>query len=716
MKGKSVAVDTSGWLHKGLYVCAEDFVDSGYVDNQLYVDFILSRVKTFEANGVKLILVFDGKRNNLKGDTQRKREDSRTRYLEQGYRLVDNMRSAVDGVTRSKLRQEAIACFQRGMAVSHEMENSVISAARKMGVQVIVSPNESDAQLAHLCKINYCQGVLTEDSDILVYSAVCGTPFPIFYKYDSKSNLIQELNLKSVGILGAKQSIAVISSDTIGHNDSVGSKSQYKCDDVSFFDNTVVVTHQQQVRQSILSNDNWTSSEKNFVKQLGHFQGNNGRRLFVQMCVLAGCDYSESIQGVGLITAQGAVVKFKDIPDDVRIERICKWFRANGRNVPESYRERAVRAEALFFYQPVYSPISKTIVNFMSPRLDSGVINADNSDGSLVLPVISNDELSRLGGEKQVLNGAPGAEVGTTPVSIRDVCEGLICYQTFMLINPRYPWDSKQVKNTSSSSGWAIRKKLMSVLGYGGGSNVTPFGNSTGVQKRDGKSGHEISSKQFAPKQPKQITSYSKQEGPNSNYVNKEAFICRPYKSQVSNDDSNKAYSKYFNAPTKVQSTSTISPSSSTVITSKTFVPTVTVSPNIEFIYDIEDESPEVKVVAINHSVNTVTPDLESNITNSNSLKSVSAMTSPTAGLTTLETFAYEHAHSTTKNSIQFKGGSSVANANNDKENNGVISNLLLGKRKQPIEVLKNVNSKKQKAKSSTASSFKSNTITRYLK
>jgi hypothetical protein len=91
-------------------------------------------------------------------------------------------------------------------------------------------------------------------------------------------------------------------------------------------------------------------------------------------------------------------------------------------------------------------------------------------------------------------------------------------------------------------------------------------------------------------------------------------------------------------------------------------------------------------------------------------------MTSPTAGLTTLETFAYEHAHSTTKNSIQFKGESSVANANNDKENNGVISNLLLGKRKQPIEVLKNVNSKKQKAKSSTASSFKSNTITRYLK
>ena len=68
------------------------------------------------------------------------------------------MRSAVDSVTRSKLRAEAIACFQRGMAVTHDMENRLIGAARKMGVDVIVSPYEADAQLAYLCNINYCQG------------------------------------------------------------------------------------------------------------------------------------------------------------------------------------------------------------------------------------------------------------------------------------------------------------------------------------------------------------------------------------------------------------------------------------------------------------------------------------------------------------------------------------------------------------------------------
>jgi len=84
------------------------------------------------------------------------------------------------------------------------------------------------------------------------------------------------LNLKSIGIIGTKPNIAVISSDTQFHNDSINSTSQYKCDDVSFFDSTVVVTHQQQVRQSVLSSDSsWSSSVKSFVKQLGHFQGIN---------------------------------------------------------------------------------------------------------------------------------------------------------------------------------------------------------------------------------------------------------------------------------------------------------------------------------------------------------------------------------------------------------------------------------------------------------
>ena len=49
-KGKRIAIDSSGWLHKGLYAAAEDIVDSGE-DSELYVDFILARARNFILNG-----------------------------------------------------------------------------------------------------------------------------------------------------------------------------------------------------------------------------------------------------------------------------------------------------------------------------------------------------------------------------------------------------------------------------------------------------------------------------------------------------------------------------------------------------------------------------------------------------------------------------------------------------------------------------------------
>jgi XPG N-terminal domain len=49
-KGKRIAIDASGWLHKGLFAAAEDIVDTG-VDSELYVDFMLARARNFILNG-----------------------------------------------------------------------------------------------------------------------------------------------------------------------------------------------------------------------------------------------------------------------------------------------------------------------------------------------------------------------------------------------------------------------------------------------------------------------------------------------------------------------------------------------------------------------------------------------------------------------------------------------------------------------------------------
>jgi len=41
-------------------------VDSNCTDSQLYVDFVLTRVKNVQQCRVTTVMVFDGKRNNLK--------------------------------------------------------------------------------------------------------------------------------------------------------------------------------------------------------------------------------------------------------------------------------------------------------------------------------------------------------------------------------------------------------------------------------------------------------------------------------------------------------------------------------------------------------------------------------------------------------------------------------------------------------------------------
>lgn len=65
-KNKRIAVDASGWLHKALYATTEDWINSDCTDTQLYVDFMITRVKNLQQCGVNVVLVFDGKRNHLK--------------------------------------------------------------------------------------------------------------------------------------------------------------------------------------------------------------------------------------------------------------------------------------------------------------------------------------------------------------------------------------------------------------------------------------------------------------------------------------------------------------------------------------------------------------------------------------------------------------------------------------------------------------------------
>lgn len=59
--------------------------------------------------------------------------------------------------------------FRKCVDVTPEMAFEVIQALKAAGVDFVVAPYEADAQLAYLEKHGIVDGIVTEDSDLLVF-------------------------------------------------------------------------------------------------------------------------------------------------------------------------------------------------------------------------------------------------------------------------------------------------------------------------------------------------------------------------------------------------------------------------------------------------------------------------------------------------------------------------------------------------------------------
>ncbi|KNC96155.1 uncharacterized protein SPPG_08543 [Spizellomyces punctatus DAOM BR117] len=98
------------------------------------------------------------------------------------------------------------------------------------------------------------------------------------------------------------------------------------------------------------------------IDDFGHIDGMETwtHRRFRQMCILSGCDYLESPQGVGIKKAHG-LLKYKDAEELIKGWR---WGRAvNAPKCPGDYLERFRLAELTFLHQRVYDPRSGTIIH-----------------------------------------------------------------------------------------------------------------------------------------------------------------------------------------------------------------------------------------------------------------------------------------------------------------------------------------------------------------
>jgi exonuclease-1 len=172
------------------------------------------------------------------------------------------MKKTTDPDCHAKLRLEAVSNFQKGLSVTDQIERNAIAAMKRLGITVFVAPYEADAQLAYLCHIGICHAVLTEDSDIIVYSVISGTSFPILYKFNTTGSAsLIDLNA------------FFVNNNSPDASDATGRRGK-------------------------------------FLPNLRNFAGPAGRRLFVLMCILAGCDYCDSVNSIGLQTAQQVILLY----------------------------------------------------------------------------------------------------------------------------------------------------------------------------------------------------------------------------------------------------------------------------------------------------------------------------------------------------------------------------------------------------------------------
>lgn len=87
---------------------------------------------------------------------------------------------------RAGKSKQAMDQFRKCVDVTPEMAFEVIQALKAAGVDFVVAPYEADAQLTYLEKHGIVDGIVTEDSDLLVFGCkkVFPTPISVLHGYE----------------------------------------------------------------------------------------------------------------------------------------------------------------------------------------------------------------------------------------------------------------------------------------------------------------------------------------------------------------------------------------------------------------------------------------------------------------------------------------------------------------------------------------------------
>lgn len=158
--GKTIGIDAYGWLHRGTAACTIELAQDKAT--RKYVDFAMNRVRMLIHFGVKPYLVFDGDYLPGKAHTEKDRAARRKESKRVGLQLLQEGKNA-------QAQQE----LQKAVDVTPLMAREMIEELKAAGIPYVVAPYEADSQLTYLEQQGVIQGVLSEDSDLLVFGVRC---------------------------------------------------------------------------------------------------------------------------------------------------------------------------------------------------------------------------------------------------------------------------------------------------------------------------------------------------------------------------------------------------------------------------------------------------------------------------------------------------------------------------------------------------------------